>query len=81
MQHIKQLTIYLTLNQELSIWSIACSNHVYAAYQAFYNNPHQKIPTQTGKTVKDVIDEFVLEGKQNAIYDKNGWPSNTGCAL
>ena len=49
-------------NPEVSIWSISCSNHVYACRDEFYNDPHQKIPASTGKTVKDVVEEFVKYG-------------------
>ena len=67
---------FMINNPKLSFWSVACSNHVYAYYDAFYNNPLEKIPTKSGKTVKDAIDEFVFENKVNQVYDKNGWPSN-----
>ena len=67
-------------NTELSIWSIACSEHVYAAYRYLYDSPHQKIPALTGKTVKDAINMYVLEDKRVIFEDQEGWPSNTGCA-
>jgi hypothetical protein len=47
---------FLTLNTQLSIWSIACSNHVYACLDLFYNNPLQEIPTLVGKTIKTAIE-------------------------
>ena len=71
---------WITKNQYVSVWSIACSQHVYAAYNDFYDSPHQKIPALTGKTVKDAINSYVFENKLTIIYDEDGWPSNTGCA-
>jgi hypothetical protein len=43
------------VNQDLSVWSISCSNHVYAFYDNFYDSPYQKIPTNSGKTVREAI--------------------------
>lgn len=51
-------------NPALSIWSIACSNHVYAFFDQFYNSPSQRIPAVTGRTVKDVVEEYVLAEHQ-----------------
>jgi hypothetical protein len=58
----KTLNNFIEVNQELSVWSIACSNHVYAFEDAFYDNPHERIPAQTGKSVRDMVEEFVLRG-------------------
>jgi O-palmitoleoyl-L-serine hydrolase len=77
----KTLNNFLEANQELSVWSIACSNHVYAFEDVFYDNPHERIPAQTGKTVRDMVEEFVLQGTKNIVIDAEGWPSNTGCAM
>ena len=71
---------FQAVKPDLNAWSIACSNHVYAAYNAFYNNPKQKIPTSVGKTVKSAVEEFVLSDTKSFLTDTEGWPSNTGCA-
>ena len=70
----------MATNTDLSVWSISCSNHVYACRKGFYNDPHEMIPASTGRTIKDVVDEFVLHGTKNIVIDPQGWPSNTGCA-
>ena len=71
---------FLSVNNELSVWSISCSQHVYAYYEGFYDRPHQKIRTTTGKTVRDVIEAFVLRDERNVIIDEIAWPGNSGCA-
>ena len=75
------LNKFVAINPDLSIWSIACSKHVYACYKDFYDSPHQKIPANTGKTVRDAVEEFVFHGTKNVLFDAEGWPSNTGCAM
>lgn len=67
-------------NPDVSIWSIACSNHVYACRNDFYNSPHQKVPANTGRTVKDAIEEFVFQNRQVIAFDEAAWPANEGCA-
>ena len=41
--------------KDRGIWSIACSKHVYAPYNNFYDSDSQRVPQKTGKTVKDAI--------------------------
>ena len=74
------LDIFKAVNPDLSVWSISCSNHVYACKKDFYNYPLEKIPTTNGKTVKDVVEEYVWHGAKVDVRDRDGWPSNTGCA-
>lgn len=79
-EYRETLAKFLVMNPESSIWSIACSNHVYACLNAFYDSPFQKIPTTIGLTLKDAIEQFVFEDKRVLSFDAKGWPSNTGCA-
>jgi hypothetical protein len=72
---------FIESNPELSVWSIACSQHVYACENAIYDSPHQKIPTATGKTVRNVVEDFVLRGIKSITFDAQPWPSNSGCAM
>ena len=55
LEYKEAVTSLMATNPDLSIWSISCSNHVYACRGDFYDNSHQKIPFTTGKTVKDVV--------------------------
>jgi hypothetical protein len=71
---------FLVLNNQLSLWSIACSGHVYACLLPFYDSPLEKIPAAIGKTVKAAVEEFVHEDKRVVVFDEKGWPSNVGCA-
>ena len=70
----------MALNDQLSIWSIACSNHVYASLALFYDSPFQKIPEATGITVRQAVETYVLQDKRVVSYDLKGWPSNEVCA-
>ena len=64
-----------------NVWSIACSQHVYAVWGEFYDNPLQKIPESTGQTVRGVIEEFVFEPlKRIELIDEGPWPANSACA-
>ena len=54
------LNLFLQLKR-FSAWSISCSNHVYTPYDNFYNVQNQKVPEQTGETVRDVVERYVLE--------------------
>ena len=37
------------------VWSIACSNHVYASKERYYDIPDEKVPRQIGVKVKEAI--------------------------
>lgn len=78
--YLKTVNNFLEINQELSVWSISCAQHVYACWKGFYDDPMQKIPTTTGKTVKDVVEAFVLRDERSVVIDEVAWPGNTGCA-
>lgn len=71
---------FQAFNPELSVWSIACSQHVYACYKQFYDSIHQKVPTTVGQTVRNVVEDYVLRDKKSIVLDSQGWPANSGCA-
>lgn len=75
------LADFADVNQELSIWSIACSNHVYAYFNSFYDSPKQKVPAESGKTEREVVALFVFSEERTITLDPAGWPSNIGCAF
>jgi hypothetical protein len=50
-----EMTKFLTANPDASIWSIACSNHVYACINVFYSSDFQRVPEIIGKTVRTAI--------------------------
>jgi hypothetical protein len=35
-----------------NVWSIACSWHAVALFDAFYESPFQKVPMETGSTMQ-----------------------------
>jgi hypothetical protein len=43
-----------------NVWSIACSQHVYAVWGEFYDSPLQKIPESSGSTVRAAVEKFVF---------------------
>ena len=49
------LDMFMAVNPDLSIWSISCSNHVYACRNDFYDDSRELIPTTTGKSIKSVV--------------------------
>lgn len=71
---------FLAANPEASIWSIACSNHVYACLNVFYNSEFQRVPEVVGSTVKQAVEAFMLEKKRVVSYDLNPWPANSPCS-
>ena len=70
----------LTANPRASIWSIACSNHVYACIDGFYSSDFQRVPELIGKTVRTAVEAFVLDNERVVSYDFEPWPANKGCA-
>ena len=62
------------------MWSIACSNHVYANNTNFYVSDLQRVPEGSGLRVRDAVEAFVLEGARIWQVDALGWPENAPCA-
>lgn len=63
-----------------NVWTIACAQHVYAVWGEFYDTPAQRVPGQTGLTVREAVEKFVLEGERINLVDQGPWPNNTACA-
>lgn len=74
------------INEELNavrrwgMWSIACSQHVYQVYKTMYDSELERVPMKTGLTVKDAIQNFVLNHQVQWTYDQTSWPGNSQCA-
>jgi len=60
---------FLSFNLETSIWSVACSNHVYACSWSFYDTSLQRVPALSVKTVKQAVEQFVLKETRVVSYD------------
>ena len=54
-QYMQVITKMFVINDDYSFWSIACSNHVYACLNDYYDNEKQKVPTTSGFTVRAAI--------------------------
>ena len=59
---------------------ISCCTHGYASNK-YYDDKNEKVPENTGKTVKEAIDEFTFEGKRILSVDLVPWPLNKPCAF
>jgi hypothetical protein len=70
----------LVSNPGAGIWSIACSNHVYACINLFYDSDFQKVPAVVGHTVRAAVEAFVFSNERVVNYDVQSWPANVGCA-
>lgn len=70
----------LKIGNNDSCWSIACSNHVYACLDVFYDSPLQLIPELVGSSVKKAIEAFVLEDRRVVDTDVLPWPKNVPCS-
>lgn len=77
---MKTLSNFRAVNPDLSVWTIACSQHVYAFFDSFYDVPEQRIPAKTGMTVREAVEAFVLYDQKVVLIDEAGWPANSGCA-
>lgn len=66
--------------QKNSAWMISCCTHGYASNK-YYDDKNEKVPENTGKTVKEAIDEFTFEGKRILSVDLVPWPLNKPCAF
>lgn len=67
-------------NPNSSVWSIACSNHVYACLDPYYNTDSYRVPAVNGTTIKNVLEAFVLKDERNIETDEDTWPNNQACA-
>ena len=74
------MTKFPVMTPTASIWSIACSNHVYACLNVFYNSPLQRIPALVENTIKTAVEMFVFSNERVVNYDTEPWPANIGCA-
>ena len=63
-----------------SVWTIACSHHVYGVWGEFYDSAAQKVPESSGMTVREAVERFVLGGERVNRQDAGPWPANSGCA-
>lgn len=63
-----------------NIWSIACSNHVYACLDNFYDVNEQRVPGNIGNKVRDAIRKFVFDKTRIVDIDAEAWPANNPCA-
>lgn len=63
-----------------SVWTISCSTHMYLQYDNFYDSPNQKIPGDTGLTLREAVEKFVFDGERIFIVDSVAWPGNKRCA-
>ena len=63
-----------------NIWTIACCAHSYACYGWRYDVPEQKVPGDTGATVREAIDRFVFNDERVVMVDRVDWPNNAPCA-
>lgn len=62
------------------MWTVACSQHVYQIYPDMYDSDLERVPMRTGMTVKDAMEQFILNDKVEWIADADSWPSNEACA-
>jgi hypothetical protein len=63
-----------------SIWTISCSWHAEMISDEVYDSPLQKVPKDTGRTMRSAVESFVFEGKRIEAIDFFAWPANTPCA-
>lgn len=70
----------LTAKEDNNVWTIACSNHAYGLLDRFYNVEWQRVPSGSGRTVKDAVLEFMSGAKKIVSVDEEPWPNNRNCA-
>ena len=63
-----------------SMWSISCCWHAGMSFDEEYGSSLQKVPKDTGLTIKDAVEKFVFENKRLEAVDIKSWPHNTPCA-
>lgn len=71
---------FVKYSNKNSVWSISCSQHGYAYDDNFYDSPLQRIPGETGLSVRGALLGFV-RGERVAAWDEGAWPSNGPCAM
>jgi hypothetical protein len=66
-----------------SVWTISCSNHVYASSDNFYDVKEERVPGNTGVTIRQSVLKFIFEngnGTRVIDIDPVAWPANNLCA-
>jgi hypothetical protein len=53
---------------------------MYVQFNDFYDSPNQKVPGETGYTLREAVERFVFEEKRIYMVDSVAWPGNTPCA-
>lgn len=53
---------------------------MYLQFDDFYDSPNQMVPGETGYTIREAVEKFVLEGERIYLVDDVAWPGNTRCA-
>jgi hypothetical protein len=77
--YLNFLNLFIQLSKN-SLWTISCANHVYTPLANFYDVSSQKVPEETGETVRTAVERFVINGERVASVDQKPWPSNNACA-
>jgi len=62
-----------------SIWTISCVWHA-GMIEDIYDSPLQKVPKDTGRTMRSAVESYVFEDKRIEAIDFFSWPANTPCA-
>lgn len=75
MEYLKKITI-----SGHNVWSISCSWHAVLYLDEFYDSPLQKVPMNTGDTIRTAISKYVFEERKVFDIDYDAWPSNKPCA-
>ena len=45
-----------------------------------YNSNLQRVPKETGFTMRKAVEQFVIDNNKVEQMDKEAWPANTPCA-
>ena len=68
------------LKNNHSIWAISCSWHAQMYVGSVYNSNLQRVPKETGFTMRKAVEQFVIDNNKVEQMDKEAWPANTPCA-
>lgn len=72
----------LGLSNKNSLWSIACSSHVYACLRTTYQSSLHRVPEINGARVRDIVEGFVVKEQDRLVaMDLLPWPNNHPCAI